>query len=532
MTDALDMDLVREFARDHSEAAFTELVRRHLNLVYSIARRRTDSDGDAQDVSQAVFVILARKAADLRARAVLTGWLYETTRYTAACMQRTNARRHAREQEAYMQSTLADTDTAADWHRLAPHLEAAVSQLGERDRTLLALRFYENKSGPEAAALLCIREAAAHKRTARALEKLRKFFTRRGVALSAAAIAGAVSANSVQAAPVGLAATISVAAAKGAAVTATVATLVKGTLKLMNYAKLKLTVSIAAGILLTGGVVVDALSGNSVDNTTDPVAEAILNKVFEKYASLSAYSDSGKSFTAYSTNTFSIQLGRLDLYRMEWDAVGTGSGFSGAAWSAGDGHFQFFTGTTWKNIPQRFHRMKGLGEALEGSGNISGGAALTIPPVFFGKPVSDGFGLLGLCSNFKKHDDAKIGAIDCYVLTGHLKTWRDVPISLWIGKDDLLIHQIQRTTLDPDPNVAPPTNTPEFKKLLDEWSKATTPEEKAAIQEKIQMAGAQFSAKTRKPMLHTEIHENIIVNQPLANEKFVYPVPAGLKPLE
>ena len=344
MTDALDMDLVREFARDHCEAAFTELVRRHLNLVYSIARRCTDSDGDAQDVAQAVFVILARKAANLRARTVLTGWLYETTRHTAACLQRTNARRCAREQEAYMQSTLADSapDPAADWQRLAPHLEAAMSQLGERDRTLLALRFYEHKSGPEAAALLGIREAAAHKRTARALEKLRKFFTRRGVALSAAAIAGAVSANSVQAAPVGLAATISVAAAKGAAVPATVSTLVKGTLKLMTYAKLKLTVSIAAGIVLTGGMVAVALSGNRVDNATDPAAEAILNRVFEKYASLSAYRDSGKSFTAYSTNTFSIKLGRPDLYRLEWDAIGTGSGFSAAAWSAGDGHFQFF----------------------------------------------------------------------------------------------------------------------------------------------------------------------------------------------
>jgi DNA-directed RNA polymerase specialized sigma24 family protein len=62
MPDANDMDLVREFACDHSEAAFTELVRRHLNLVYSVARRCTGNDGDAHDVTQAVFIILARKA--------------------------------------------------------------------------------------------------------------------------------------------------------------------------------------------------------------------------------------------------------------------------------------------------------------------------------------------------------------------------------------------------------------------------------------------------------------------------------------
>jgi len=109
MTDALDMELVGEFARNHSEAAFTELVRRHLNLVYAIARRGTESDSDAQDVAQTVFVILARKAAGLRAGTVLTGWLYETTRYTSACVQRSNARRHTREQEAYMQSTLSVT---------------------------------------------------------------------------------------------------------------------------------------------------------------------------------------------------------------------------------------------------------------------------------------------------------------------------------------------------------------------------------------------------------------------------------------
>jgi len=247
------MDLVREFARDHSEAAFTELVRRHLNLVYSIARRSTDTDGDAQDVTQAVFVILARKAAGLRARTVLTGWLCETTRFTAACLQRTNARRHAREQEAYMQSTLTDTDTAGLWSRLAPHLEAGMAQLGERDRTLLALRFYENNSGPEAAALLGINEAAAHKRTARALEKLRKIFTQRGVALSAAAIAGSVSVNAVHAAPAGLALKISVVAPKGAAVTTSINGLIKGTMQTMTWMKVKVLAGIAATVLMTGG---------------------------------------------------------------------------------------------------------------------------------------------------------------------------------------------------------------------------------------------------------------------------------------
>ena len=126
-----------------------------------------------------------------------------------------------------------------------------MGKLAERDRALLVLRFYENKSGPEAAALLGIREDAAHKRVARAIEKLRKVFAQRGVALSGAAIAGAVSANSVQAAPVALVKTISVVAvAKGAAATTSTLTLVKGALKIMAWAKAKMGIAIGVGILL------------------------------------------------------------------------------------------------------------------------------------------------------------------------------------------------------------------------------------------------------------------------------------------
>ncbi len=248
------MELVREFARDNSEAAFTELVRRHVNLVYSVARRCTGNDGDAHDVTQAVFIILARKAAGLREKTLLTGWLYETTRFAAARLLRTNARRHAREQEAYMQSTLTETDNAAVWEKLSPHLEAAMGKLKAADRALLVLRFYENKSGPEAAALLGIREDAAHKRVTRAIEKLRKIFAQRGVTLTATAIAGAVSANSVQAAPVALVKTISaIAVAKGAAATASTLTLVKGALKLMAWSKVNTAIVAGAIVLLAAG---------------------------------------------------------------------------------------------------------------------------------------------------------------------------------------------------------------------------------------------------------------------------------------
>src|SRR5258705_8721326 len=111
MADANDMDLVREYASRDSESAFAELVRRHINLVYSVALRYVSNSHEAEDVAQVVFIILARKAAQLRAGTILTGWMYETTRFTAMKYLRTRIRRQIREKEAQMQSTLHDSDT-------------------------------------------------------------------------------------------------------------------------------------------------------------------------------------------------------------------------------------------------------------------------------------------------------------------------------------------------------------------------------------------------------------------------------------
>jgi len=253
MPDESDIALVREFASQNSEAAFAELVRRHISLVYSVALRFTGNDGDAQDVTQAVFVILARKAATLRDATVLSGWLYETTRFSSLRLLRAHARRRAHEQEAAMLSNLAPSGPDALWAQISPHLEAVMSRLGQRDRTLLVLRYYENKTGAEAAALLGIREDAARKGTNRALAKLRRFLFQRGVDSTPALIAETISANAMVVVPAALAKTaVAVALANGATASASTATLIKGALKIMAWTKAK-TAVISVVILAVAG---------------------------------------------------------------------------------------------------------------------------------------------------------------------------------------------------------------------------------------------------------------------------------------
>jgi uncharacterized protein (TIGR03435 family) len=248
MPDSDDITLLKQYA-EGDEAAFNTLVERYVHLVYSTALRQVCNPSHAEEITQAVFIILAHKAKSLSPRTILSGWLYQTARLTAANFMRSEISRQQREQEAYMQSTLTKSDAAA-WEQIAPLLEEAMGRLGETDRNAIVLRFFENKTAQEVATTLKMNEVVARKRVSRALEKLRKFFTKRGVSSTTTIIAGAISANSVQAAPVALAkAATAIAVAKGAMASASTLTLVKGALNLMAWAKAK-TAIIGTSVLV------------------------------------------------------------------------------------------------------------------------------------------------------------------------------------------------------------------------------------------------------------------------------------------
>lgn len=210
--------LLREYAEQRSEPAFAELVRRHIDFVHSAACRLVKDPHLAKDVSQGVFVALAKEAGKLTSHPVLSGWLHRTTRNIAAQAIRTEVRRRHREQEAAAMHEHPDAESS--WEEVSPVLDAALAELGEADRDAVLLRYFENKPAHEMAAILGISTEAAQKRVSRAVEKLRENFAGRGITAGTVGLASVISTHAVQAAPAGLAISVSSAAFAGASVSA------------------------------------------------------------------------------------------------------------------------------------------------------------------------------------------------------------------------------------------------------------------------------------------------------------------------
>src|SRR5437867_2286779 len=258
MTDAeLLGQFVRAESRSLAQHAFAGLVRRHVDWVYSAARRMVGDPGLAEDVTQAVFIVLARKAPRLARGdgaaggecSSLSAWLFTVTRHTAAVARRSRARRERHEKRAaamaYVERSAASEDMTVgpSFEQAAPALDEMVARLGARDRQAILLRFYEQKSFVQIGAATGVTEEAARKRVNRAVDKLRERFARKGVTLPAAG-AAALLAGAVEAAPSSLAARAcdaglgtGGAAAGGAAVGSSAYSLAKGALSMMTLSK-------------------------------------------------------------------------------------------------------------------------------------------------------------------------------------------------------------------------------------------------------------------------------------------------------
>jgi RNA polymerase sigma factor (sigma-70 family) len=217
-----DIALVQEYAQSNSEQAFATLVSQHVNLVYSVAIRQVRDPHLAEEITQSVFIILAEKAKSLGPKTILSSWLCRTARYVSANTLSIQRRRQFREQKAHMESILNEPEPGV-WKQIAPLLDDALNRLGEKEHDAVVLRFFDGKELKQVGAAMGITEDAARMRVNRGVERLRDFFTKRGMTLSATAIAGGIAANSIQAAPAGLAATITAVALAGTTITTTTA---------------------------------------------------------------------------------------------------------------------------------------------------------------------------------------------------------------------------------------------------------------------------------------------------------------------
>jgi RNA polymerase sigma factor (sigma-70 family) len=197
-----DAQLLERYVRDRSEEAFAEIVRRYLNLIFSAALRQVRQPQLAEEVTQAVFVDLARQAKSLAPDTILSAWLYQVARRTAIDVIRRESRRQMRERTAQELTHMNASDV--DWTQVEPLLEEGMEALEEKDRAVLLLRYFENKSLLEVGQALGINEDAARKRVSRSVERLREFFVRRGVSVSSMGLTATITSNAIQTAPAAL----------------------------------------------------------------------------------------------------------------------------------------------------------------------------------------------------------------------------------------------------------------------------------------------------------------------------------------
>ncbi len=199
-----DRDLLREYVLNRSEAAFAELVARHINLVFAAARRAVGDEHLAKDVTQNTFIHLARHAGEVRNGDAVGGWLYRIACNLAASAVRSEVRRRAREHTAMSLAELHAPDASA-WTAVAPLLEEAMQRLNADEQDAVLLRFFEGKSLREVGVALELSDDAAQKRVSRALDKMRAHFARQGVTATAALLATLLATHSASAAPASLA---------------------------------------------------------------------------------------------------------------------------------------------------------------------------------------------------------------------------------------------------------------------------------------------------------------------------------------
>jgi RNA polymerase sigma factor (sigma-70 family) len=269
-----DWDLLEQFTQSRCERAFGELVARHSGLVYATCRRRLRDPHLAEDATQAVFVVLARRPPARHRGSVLSGWLYQTAIYTCNNMIRSERLHRRHERRAIVERERAFAPSPRVSAEVEVQLDNAMSSLSASDRSVLLMRYYENLDLRQIGAALGVSEKGASKRAARAMERLRGALGRAGTALSVNSATAALGELLRQPAPLGLIQRTAASVRSTAAATS-IEAITQGVMQVMMYTKAKLIAAVTLVFVLIGGasISVPLLFAQASQATSQPVQD-------------------------------------------------------------------------------------------------------------------------------------------------------------------------------------------------------------------------------------------------------------------
>ncbi|MGI4789128.1 MAG: sigma-70 family RNA polymerase sigma factor [Janthinobacterium lividum] len=480
-----DRVLLQRFIKENSQEAFAVLTARYLSLVYAVCRRELTDAEAAEDVTQAVFLILARKASSLGRGVILSGWLFQTARFAAKNARLLAQRRADYEQkaaEALMQQQNETED--ASWAELEPLLNQSLAALKGTERDSVLLRFFQGASFAEIGATLGLSEEAARKRVTRALQKMRRFFTKNGVIVPSIALTGLLTAHAAKAAPVAISASIAnLTSSLLAGHTTAVLTgshayqLTEGILKAMKVAQIKMAVGITAMAVI--GLTAYSFSATS-KGFAQPMsppghilvqtpgttlnATQIAAHCLEAYNALQSYQGT-TTVTEQSTGALlpiEMHMSATIQFAQPGKIHAEGRDSNLMPWAyTSDG-----IGTVEKNNLGGWEKVKNTELAIGTITGISLQAGTTIPAVLLnsigtkrGYPLWGTPLALGKQVETEIREDSVEGQL-CYVLTAHLTTPTLADTEyLWIDEKTFLLRRLVSDRQQQAQTITP-NNTP------------------------------------------------------------------------
>ena len=484
-----DWQLLRQFIDKNSQEAFATLTARYLGLVYSVCRRELTDSETAEDVTQAVFLILARKAPSLRRSVILSGWLFQTARFAAKNARLQAQRRTAYEQKAaeVMQQQTQTEDAA--WAEIEPLLNRSLAALKAGERECVLLRFFQELSFAETGAALGLTEEAARKCLTRALEKMRRFFGKEGVIVPGVALAALLSAHAAKAFP---ATTGTIAGYLNLSLTSShVCQLSEGVLKAMKIAQIKTalgltavgiafcTYAIAIGVIHSPFLPIRSLPavpkpGHILIQPPGKIMTAaqIAGRCREAYAALTSYQGNSNVTTQSVSTQFPLVLESHTAASIQFMPLGK-IHVAGQA-EHGGGTFAYISnGNTTEEThlgPNNWKKIDTTEDAVAGVTGIALNAATTIPAALlninWGNPLAVGKSL-----DPEVREDIADGQA-CYVLTSHSTSpTRTETVYLWVDEKSFLLRRLvtgRRSAAQSKESASNPIDLPAMQTHMDE----------------------------------------------------------------